>query len=173
MRKEMRRINIGRMQRALLYAMFAAIPPLILAADTNDNMIADIFGVFDYEQKEIIPQTGLFATTNYESYGYKVLQYSNGVMTKETAYLTDKTLAGERTINPESKTSVITTYHTNGAIEQVLNYQNGEPRGSQISWDERGILISSNYYDGSEHKIEKAQQGGPAYPPQGVGSADP
>ena len=161
------------MRRAILYAMFAAFPPLIYAADTNDHVIADFFSGVDCEQKEEIPQKGYYAVTNPVSYGYKVRQYIDGLMTKETVYLKDQTLAGERTINPESKTSVITTYHTNGAIEQILNYLNGKPHGSQISWDERGVLISSNYYDGSEHKTEKAQQSGPAYPPQGVGSADP
>ena len=150
----MSHILICNLRRALLCSFFVVIPPPILAADTNDNTIADIFGGFGCEQKEEIPQTGIFATTNYESYGYKVRQYSNGVMTKETAYLTDKTLAGERTINPVSNTSIITTFHTNGAVSQVLNYLNGKPYGSQISWNERGMLISSNYYDGPEHKTE-------------------
>ena len=169
----MSHILICNLQRALLCSFFAFIPPPILAADINDNTIADIFGGFDCEQKEEIPQTGLFATTNYESYGYKVRQYSNGVMTKETAYLTDQTLTGERTINPVSNTSVITIFHTNGAVSRVLNYLNGKPYGSQIAWDESGMLISSNYYDESEHQKENAQHGGPGRPPKGVGSPEP
>ena len=169
----MSHILMCNLRRALLCSFVVVISTPIRAADTSGNTIADIFGGFDCEQKESIPHTGLFATTNYESYGYKVRQYSNGVMTKESAYLNDQTLTGERIINPVSNTSVITIYHTNGAVSQVLNYLNGKPYGSQISWNERGELISSNYYNGSEHKIENAQQSVPGYPPQSVGSPEP